>query len=144
MSDDSYRQHAVSSSGVYPNEDFTGEYVEYYKTGQLKFRGTFHVGRMRIGLHMCFWENGILQEVSFWLCGWNVGTLLRFREDGSKLTEMDFGEDGGQTQTFIEKRYGCDSRLIAVDQYEGGTGVSKWLDPIVANAIAEAKRDLGE
>ena len=144
MDDESYRNHAVTSAGVYPDESFSGEHVEYWDDGTLKFRGVFGAGRKRHGVHVCFWENGRLREVSFWVDGWNSGTLLSFREDGTKRLERDYGEDGAKSQSWTEKRYGSDSRLIAVEKWEDGKMVSKWLDDQITAAIQQAQASLEE
>ncbi len=142
MDDESYRNYAVTDAGVYPDETFSVEHVEYWDNGNLKFRGLFSEVRKRHGVHVCFWENGLLREVSFWVNGWNSGTLLCLREDGTKQLQRDFAETGGKTQGWIEKRYGSNSQLIAVEQWKEGTQISKWLDDRIAAAIEEARAPL--
>jgi antitoxin component YwqK of YwqJK toxin-antitoxin module len=82
----------------YPPDDFEGVWIEHWPNGQLKFRGTYKKDGLRVGQHICFWENGVLREVSTWEQGWVTGTLIRFYEDGTRECEKEFGEHGGVTR----------------------------------------------
>jgi hypothetical protein len=126
-----YRDFGDSRSGVYPPEDFEGLWVEHWPNGQLKFRGQYKKGEMRVGQHMSFYENGVLDEISSWSEGWMHGTVLWFREDGSKEREKDYGEAGGTTQSWTERWYGLDSDLWKVEIYKDGKVVSEWTHPEV-------------
>ena len=142
MSEEEYRNYAVTDAGVYPDEAFEGELVEHWDNGLLKFKGKFDQGRKRTGLHVCYWENGALHEVAYWRDGWNVGTLLRFRENGTRQTERNFGENGSQSQSWTEKRFGSDGQQIATEEWKDGSLIAKWVDDRVANAIKQAQAQL--
>src|SRR5689334_4121988 len=100
-----YRMYGDSCSGVYPPEEFEGLWLEHWPNGQLRFRGRFKKARKRIGQHISFWESGPVQELSCWDEGWICGTMIRFREDGSKECEKDYEECGGRTRSWIERCY---------------------------------------
>jgi hypothetical protein len=126
---DYYKNYCDSQSGVYPPDDFVGLLVEHWDNGQLKFRGRYEKGGKRVGQHICFWENGALQEVSYWTDGWVTGTTLWFREDGSKDCEKDYREHGGITRSWIERRYSIDDRLCRVFVWLDDVTKAEWIEP---------------
>jgi hypothetical protein len=127
--DTCYQAYQDSCSGVYPDSEFEGLHVEHWPNGQLKYRGEFRKGRMRVGQHICFWENGVLQEVGSWDEGWVCGTLMRFNADGSRDCETDFGADGGRTRSWIERSYGARSRAPwHVILQKNGELVHEWIE----------------
>ena len=126
--DDNYRQYCDSCCGVYPDDDFEGVRIDYWPNGQLKFRGEYKKGEKRIGQHVCLYPNGVLQEVSYWNDGYACGTVIRFREDGSKESETDYSENGGRTRSWKERSYHIDGTLYAVEVCKDGQVVAEWLD----------------
>lgn len=129
MANASYRDYGDSCSGVYPDESFEGLLVEHWSNGNLKYRGRFEQERKRIGQHLCFWESGALEELSYWDEGWICGTRIRFREDGSKDEESDFGEHGGRTRAWIDRNYSSDGTLYSIHVYKDDRIVADWLSP---------------
>jgi hypothetical protein len=125
----SYRNYGDSCSGVYPPEDFEGLWMEHWSNGQLKFRGQYKRKLKRVGQHISFYENGVLQEVSCWDEGWACGTVIWFREDGSKECEKDYGEHGGLTRSWTEKCYSMSGQLHAVRVHRDDKLVAEWVDP---------------
>jgi len=139
---EAYRNFADSGCGTYPDEAYSGTLLEFWGNGGIKYRGTFEQGRKRVGLHTCFWENGTLREVGFWQEGWNRGTLIRFREDGSKELERDYGEQGAETRSWTERRYSFgSSRLVVVEQWVNGELASRWVDEELARALQDAETE---
>jgi hypothetical protein len=118
-----------SSCGAFPDEDFEGLWIEHWPNGQLKFRGYFKKRHKRVGQHICFWPNGVLREVSFWDEGWVCGTVIWFREDGSKESEKDYGEFGSRTRSWTERWYGGESELWKVIVWRDGRPIAEWEDP---------------
>lgn len=127
--DDNYRNYGDSCALVYPPEEFEGIWVEHWRNGQLKFRGTFKQGVKRIGQHICFWETGALQEVSYWDEGWVCGTLLRFDEEGSRDCEKEFGEHGGRTRSWTERLYSPSGQLFLVAVWKNDEMIAEWHEP---------------
>jgi len=127
--DDDYRNFGDSCSGVYPPDVFEGVLVEFWPNGQPKYRGRFEKNSRRTGQHISFWETGALQEVAFWKGGWVYGTMLRFRKNGSKDSERDYGQDGARTRSWTIRSYDLDSDLSIVKRIEDDTVVSKWVRP---------------
>jgi hypothetical protein len=128
--DTNYRNYGDTCAEVYPPEEFEGLWVEHWGNGQLKFRGAFKPGLKRIGQHICFWETGALQEVSYWDEGWVCGTLIRFNEDGTKEYEKDYGEYGGRTRSWTEKSYGVvTGELMSVIVWKDDDVIAEWHEP---------------
>ncbi len=127
--ENNYRNYADSCAGVYPPEDFDGLWVQHWSNGQLKYRGQYKPGRKRIGQHICFWENGVLQELSYWDDGWVTGTLLRFNEDGSKDSEKDYGVHGGVTRSWVERWFDLNSNVFNITVWKNDEMVAEWKDP---------------
>jgi hypothetical protein len=123
-----------SCSGVFPPLNFQGLWTESWPNGQLKFRGQFETGIRRIGQHISFYENGVLQEVSFWDQGWVCGTVLWFRDDGTKEYERDYGEHGGMTRSWTEKYFSNSGDLRSVRVYRD--------DKLIAECRDSVSRDL--
>jgi hypothetical protein len=143
VSDESeaYRRYCDSRSGVYPPEEFAGLWIEYWPDGSLKYRGQFQSGQKRIGQHISFFENGVLDELSFWDEGWVCGTLIWFREDGSKECEMDYGEYGGRTRCWVERSYGIENDLWKVTVWEANRPHAEWKHPELRKIDAEIDFD---
>lgn len=128
---DNCREYCDSGSGVYPDDAFEGLLVEHWPNAQLKYRGQFKKHGKRVGQHMCFYENGVLQELSYWNDGWVTGTAISFREDGSKEMERDFGEAGSRTRDWIERWYGYDGELWRVVVWSRNGVVAEWMSPLL-------------
>jgi hypothetical protein len=127
---DSYRDYCDSCSGVYPDMEFEGLLVEHWPNGNLKYRGEFKRDRKRVGQHICFHENGLLQEVGYWDDGWIIGTLIWFREDGSKECEKYFGQDGGHSRSWVERQYGWSNNDIwKLTVWKHDEIVGEWIEP---------------
>jgi hypothetical protein len=129
VSTDDYREYCDSRSGVYPPDDFEGIWIEHWPQGTLKYRGEFQKNAKRVGQHICFWVNGVLDELSFWKDGWICGTVLWFRDDGSRECEKNYGEVGGKRRTWVERLYGEDSRLFTIFVWKNHEIVSEWTEP---------------
>ena len=127
--DESYLHNPDSRTGVYPPMEFEGLWIEHWPNGQLKFRGHFDRRNMRIGQHISFWENGVLQELSFWNEGFACGTITWFREDGSKEVERDFGEYGGRTRSWIERFFSVSGPLSYLCLWKEDVLVAEWTRP---------------
>ena len=151
---ESYLHNPDSRTGVYPPMDYEGLWIEHWPDGQLKFRGHFDRRNKRIGQHISFWENGVLQELSYWVEGYACGTVSWFREDGTKELERDFGEQGGKTRSWIERSFSISGRIYNVEVWTKGKCVAEWVDPetqklfdeislddIVASAVREVYPD---
>lgn len=137
-----YRDYSDSQSGVYPDETFQGTYEELWDDTTLRYRGVFELGGKKVGLHLLFWPNGMISELAYWIQGFPVGTMIRFREDGSREMERDYGETGGSVRSWIEKRYGYDNRLISVTETKSGIQISDWVEPTFAAMLQEVYAEL--
>lgn len=129
MQPNDYSRFSDSGCGVYPPDEFKGLWVEHWPNGILKFRGEFRKNGMKVGQHICFWENGALSEVSHWREGWVCGTLISFREDGSRQRERYYGEHGGRNRFWVERFYDEDSELYAIYVWKNEQIVSEWASP---------------
>jgi hypothetical protein len=127
--DEGYRNYGDTCSGIYPPEDFEGLWVEHWPNGQLKFRGEYKKRNMRNGQHLCFWENGVLRELSYWERGWVTGTLIRFYEDGTKECERDYGEHGGVIRSWTEHAFSIRGRLSYINVWKNDEIVARWGRP---------------
>lgn len=90
---------------VDPEEMPCGLAEVFHPNGILKYRGEFEEGGIRIGLHIEYWENGNVRELSYWHEGWIVGTCLRFNENGIRDEEEDFGETGSREGCVFRRTY---------------------------------------
>jgi hypothetical protein len=127
MSDiDNDRYSGASSLNVYPPDDFEGVWTERWRDGQLKTRGAYKKGGLRIGQHLHFWQNGALREVSYWVQGCVSGTLLLFHEDGTRESEFDYGEEGARRGSYTQRSYSIDGRLSYLYVWQNYIIVSRW------------------
>ena len=131
--DKSYKDYADTCAQIYPPDDFEGLLIKRWSNGQLKFRGYFDKGRMRQGQHLLFWESGILEEVSHWKDGWAVGTLLRYRENGSKEEEIQYGSNGGRLQEYTCWSYRSSNEPLCVKELRNYESAWMWMDPEFAS-----------
>ena len=128
VSDANWRRIVDPGYGVYPEKDFDGVWEVLYPNGQLKFRGAYKNGK-ELGQHLCYWENGVVAEVSFWDEGFVYGTVLKFREDGSKQAEEDWGEYGGRTKSWTARIYDTNSQLAFVTVRKNDQVIAEWTRP---------------
>ena len=147
----SYRQFANTCAGIYPPDDFEGLLVKYNpRTHQLEFRGYFDKGVKRQGQHIVFWESGALKEVSHWIDGWAVGTLVLYHENGAREREIHYGVEGGRKQKFVDIHYDLHDCIFSVLEMAGYEIVRNWMgsedariwneiegDKIVEDAVRE-------
>lgn len=141
VTDEKYRYFCDSCSGVYPPDHFEGLWLETWPNGRLKYRGEFKEGGRRIGQHISFFVNGVLQEVATWNDGWICGTVLWFRSDGTKEYEKDFGEHGGVTRCWTERCYTLSGGVYATRIYRDGEIVSEQVTPEIHNLMKHINID---
>lgn len=147
MSEKTYRDFSDFDSGYYaPSEDFEGVLESHDPNGQLLFRGEFEKGEKRVGLHIAYWDNGNVKEVSYWADGWICGTQLWFDQNGTLETERFFGESGGKKRRWIERHYahmrepGNEAlKVWSIEVYENDELLKEWTDEDIVDSEAEAR-----
>jgi len=80
----------------------------------------------------------VLQELSVWEDGYATGTVIWFREDGTKDTERDFGVNGGKTRSWAEREYGWDNNIYEITVWRNGEKVYEWLRPDMRKWVEES------
>lgn len=106
---------------------FEGEWVEYWPNTQVKYRGYVSKGCMRKGLHLAYFENGVLSELSYWKDGWITGTLMQFNEVGERYRQVDYGERGGFNRDYTERTF-IDDTLWTITTYEKDVQKTCWFN----------------
>lgn len=132
MSTDNKVPTGFASPGfeLYPRDDFDGLWEVLWTNGRIRFRGTYKRGLKAIGQHLFFWENGNLAEISYWQDGFPSGVEIKFREDGSKESEKDYGEHGGYTKSWTERLYdSTNSQLFMLTVVTNNKVVAEWTRP---------------
>jgi hypothetical protein len=138
-----YPHYSDSGAMIYPPQEFEGLWLEHWKNGRCKYRGAFRKGGQRIGQHAAFWENGALQEVSYWDEGWATGTFLVFRDDGSKESERDYGEYGGRSRAWVAKFYSASGQLSSVEVWKSNELIAEWMRPDLRDIADEIELEKG-
>lgn len=77
---------------LWPNEDYTGEWIIEWPSGALKYTGYYLNGQPH-GLIQCYWENGQIAQTGENVEGRYVGLWEDFFDDGHKFKQT-FYEDG--------------------------------------------------
>lgn len=72
-----YSQYLISP----PDTDYTGDYIDKYPNGVIKFTGFFRFGQ-RHGQWMAFYENGIKWSECFYDKGKRYGSSMVYYPDG--------------------------------------------------------------
>jgi antitoxin component YwqK of YwqJK toxin-antitoxin module len=77
---------------VPPDSDYSGDYVDKYKSGIIKFRGFFRFGK-RHGAWMSFYPSGIIWSECHYDKGLKQGPITTYFENGQKRFEGFYRED---------------------------------------------------
>ena len=109
--------------------EFAGLYEATWDSGNVRYKGNFERNFCRVGIHQCFWESGTLREHGRWKNGFIVGTLQRFRPNGTLEMEYFFGELSETPWRYIERVYDDAESLIYVSQMKGFEEVNRWTSP---------------
>jgi hypothetical protein len=139
--DNAYREFCDSRTEVYPDDDFEGVKTEVWPDGTLRFRGMFKKGARRVGQHISFWENGLLEEISYWDDRWPSGTTLWFYNNGTKECEKDYGVYGGRTREWVERHFDEHGTLFMVLVYRNDSIVAEWIEPSVRKDLVDVGSD---
>lgn len=104
--------------GIPDLRSFSGQFRKSWPSGAFKTLGEYESGKRR-GVHLGYWENGQLREVAAWKNGFAIGTMLRFRSDGSLEEEYFFGNGGQQPWHYIHRSYDISQGLVGVREVRG-------------------------
>ena len=85
----------------FKNNKFDGEYISYYKTGQIKEKGYFRNEKLD-GNYIAYYKTGQIKEKATYKNGNIVGKFLSFNEDGSAASGTSF-DDSDNTGIWEEK-----------------------------------------
>jgi antitoxin component YwqK of YwqJK toxin-antitoxin module len=77
----------------WPTENFSGVWEIYWRSGGLKFRGTYIEGKGE-GEHVCWWENGEVAQRGLVVQGRCDGIWTDFDDEGNKTLQGRYGPDG--------------------------------------------------
>jgi antitoxin component YwqK of YwqJK toxin-antitoxin module len=75
-----------------PDSNYTGDYVDKYKSGIIKFKGFFRFGE-RHGTWMSFYPNGIVWSECHYDKGLKEGPITTYFENGQKRFEGFYRKD---------------------------------------------------
>ena len=85
---DSLKNAATQANSAYsqylitpPDSDYTGDYIDKYPNGIIKFSGFFRFGK-RHGQWMAFYENGLKWSECFYDKGKKHGSTMVYHENG--------------------------------------------------------------
>jgi len=85
----------------FQNGKYEGEYVCFYKSGQIKEKGFFKNDK-RHGDYIAYYKNGRIKEQAVYKNGNLTGKFLTFNEDGSQA-DKDGSDEDGSARTWDEK-----------------------------------------
>ncbi len=97
--------------------------------GSVEHRGGFTTEGLREGLHRTYWRNGAHKEIGYWVSGWPLGTVLRFREDETLETEYYFGDGGASMHHYVERQYRPDGSLCLIREIKSGATITLFISP---------------
>ncbi len=80
---------------------FEGDYVCYYKSGQIKEKGLF-INDKRHGEYITYFKNGQIKEKAVYKNGNLSGKFLTFNEDGTQ-SDADASEEDSSASAWEEK-----------------------------------------
>jgi hypothetical protein len=103
-----------------PNPDYTGDYIDKYPNGVIKFTGFFRFGK-RHGQWMAFYENGIKWSECFYDQGKRDGASMVFYPNGKLQYSGWFKQDKRDSIWFFydEKGMEVDRRAYKNDVETG-------------------------
>lgn len=89
------------TQGGYAGQLLNGKYEEYFISGQLKTNGTFKKGA-KVGEWKAWFENGITEEVCFWVKGVKQGRYMVYYDSGQIKEEGSYkaGQKHGTVFTY--------------------------------------------
>jgi antitoxin component YwqK of YwqJK toxin-antitoxin module len=105
---------------LWPNDDFTGEWIVEWPSGALKFTG-YYLNGLSHGVSRSYWENGKIAQSGESFEGKPIGIWEDFFEDGYKFKETIY-ED---STNFIEKRFNTDGSISATKVFKNGIEIFK-------------------
>jgi hypothetical protein len=133
-----------------PGPHHEGIYVERWPNGVVKYQGIFAKGRKRMGQHAAYSDTGFVMELSYWIEGELKGVLLRFDENGERDDELNFGESGWRSGTYLRRTF-VDDEVYGIEKYEDFCSTSEvehtksarvWREIDIDGILERARRDL--
>lgn len=106
------------SDPIWPDKDYTGEWVVEWPSGALKFTGNFLHG-LSHGKSWAYWENGQLAQSGESFKGEPIGVWEDFFEDGHKFKETIYEN----SSNFIEKRFDADGSISSAKAFKNGVEI---------------------
>jgi antitoxin component YwqK of YwqJK toxin-antitoxin module len=91
---------------IYPDEDYTGEWIVEWPSGALKFTGNFLNG-LAHGKSFAYWENGQIAQTGMSYKGEPIGVWEDFFENGHKFKETIYEN----SSNFEERRFNSDGSI---------------------------------
>lgn len=101
--------------GVWPPEDYTGEWGYHWPNGQLKYHALYRDGRTE-GEVLCYWENGQLAQRGMSEGGVCRGIWTDYFEDGSRFKETDYRDNSN----FTVRYFGPDGDVLRTEVWQDG------------------------
>jgi len=100
---------------IWPNEDYTGEWIIEWPSGALKFRG-YYLRGMLYGASWSYWENGQIAQQGQSFDGQSIGVWEDFLENGTKFKETTY-ED---SSNFVERWLNNDGSVYQTKIFKDG------------------------
>lgn len=115
-----HRLKSEDDDPEWPPDDFTGEWIVEWPNGQICVRSVYLRGKPE-GDWLCGWPNGQVAQRGRNSNGQAIGTWVDYREDGTKLKEVDYRGP----RTFQTRFYWPNGALKSVTDRVDGKVVSK-------------------
>lgn len=80
------------SDGVWPPDNYTGEWAYHWPNRQLKYHAVYLNGKTE-GEVLCYWNNGQLAQRGTSEAGVCRGVWTDYFENGAKFKETDYTDD---------------------------------------------------
>jgi hypothetical protein len=100
-----------------------GPFTTYYKSGKVEWKGTRNAQGNYEGLHICYYENGQMQQQTNEVNGKIEGTLIYCSEDGKNCWQKEYKNGVSATDYIIQTtadgyycKYYADTKKILHDQ----------------------------
>lgn len=94
-----------------PNKDYTGDYLDKYENGNVKFKGFFRFGQ-RHGQWLAFYANGLMWSECFYDKGLRHGATNVFYESGKARYKGWFKNDLRDSLWVFYDEFGMEEKRV--------------------------------
>jgi antitoxin component YwqK of YwqJK toxin-antitoxin module len=102
---------------LWPNEDYTGEWIIEWPSGALKYTGYYLNGQPH-GPIRSYWENGQIAQTEESVEGRSIGLWEDFSEDGHKFKQTFYETSSRFVEKWLERDGSVSSTQVFRDRVE--------------------------